>query len=75
MIHILLNFLHLFLIYNFGIYGLPVIEKKSDIENSTLNAAQRAMLSEYKMDNLPAALRVSQIIPKFEPPKKFNLTQ
>ncbi|CAF5114599.1 unnamed protein product, partial [Rotaria sp. Silwood1] len=35
----------------------------------------RAMLSEYKMDNLPAALRMSQIIPKFQPPKKFNLTQ
>ncbi|CAF4066215.1 unnamed protein product, partial [Rotaria sp. Silwood1] len=74
-IHTFLNLLHLCIIYNFGIYGLPIEEKKSDIENSTLNAAQRAMLSEYKMDNLPAALRMSQIIPKFQPPKKFNLTQ
>ncbi|CAF4038002.1 unnamed protein product [Rotaria sp. Silwood2] len=75
MIHILLCLLHIFLVCNFSINGLPVIEKKSNIENSTLNAAQRAMLSEYQMDNLPAALRISQIIPKFEPPKKFNLTQ
>ncbi|CAF3901867.1 unnamed protein product [Rotaria sordida] len=75
MIRILLNFLHLSLIYNFCINGLPIIEQISDIENSTLNAAQRAMLSEYQMDKLPAALRISQIIPKFKPPKKFNLSQ
>ena len=33
------------------------------------------MLSEYHIDQLPAALRLSQVIPKFEMPKKFNLTQ
>ncbi len=33
------------------------------------------MLSEYHIDKLPAALRISQIIPKFEPPRKFNLTK
>jgi hypothetical protein len=32
------------------------------------------MLSEYHIAKLPAALRISQIIPKFEPPKKFNLS-
>jgi len=31
------------------------------------------MMSEYHIDKLPAALRASQIIPKFERPKKFNL--
>lgn len=58
-----------------NICKINFVFKKSNIENSTLNAAQRAMLSEYKMDELPAALRISQIIPKFEPPKKFNLTK
>ena len=33
------------------------------------------MLSEYGIDQLPSALRLSQIIPKFVRPKKFNLTQ
>jgi hypothetical protein len=33
------------------------------------------MLSEYHIDQLPAALRLSQIIPKFERPKKFNLSK
>jgi hypothetical protein len=33
------------------------------------------MMSEYHIDKLPAALRASQIIPKFERPKKFNLSK
>ncbi|CAF2114733.1 unnamed protein product [Rotaria magnacalcarata] len=75
MINILLRILHLYLTFNLAINGLPILDKKSDIENSTLNSAQRAMLSEYRMEQLPAALRISQIIPKFEAPKKFNLTK
>lgn len=53
----------------------PFFIQKSDIANSTLNEQQRAMLTEYKMDRLPDALRISQIMPKFEPPKKFNLSK
>ena len=33
------------------------------------------MLSEYKIDQLAPALRLSQVIPKFKKPKNFNLTQ
>jgi hypothetical protein len=33
------------------------------------------MLAEYHIDKLPEALRISQKIPKFEPPKKFNLSK
>ncbi|CAF2114736.1 unnamed protein product [Rotaria magnacalcarata] len=76
LVHVQLKkILHLYLTFNLAINGLPILDKKSDIENSTLNSAQRAMLSEYRMEQLPAALRISQIIPKFEAPKKFNLTK
>ncbi|CAF4270263.1 unnamed protein product [Rotaria socialis] len=75
MINILLRVLHLYLTFNLVINGLPILDKKSDIENGTLNSAQRAMLAEYRMQELPAALRISQIIPKFEAPRKFNLTK
>ena len=40
-----------------------------------MNAGQRAMLSEYQIDKLPDALRLSQAIPKFQAPKKFNLSK
>lgn len=49
--------------------------QETDSRNSTLNAVQRAMLSEYQMNKLPDALRLSQAIPKFEAPKKFNLSK
>jgi hypothetical protein len=71
MISLLIKLSHLFLVINYGIHALPIIGNGSD----TLNAGQRAMLSEYHIDKLPAALRVSQLLPKFEPPKKFNLTK
>ena len=61
--------MYLFILINFGINAAPVIL------NDTLNAGQRAMLSEYHIDKLPAALRASQKIPKFEKPKKFNVSQ
>ena len=62
------------LIQDFGKIILNLF-KKMNTENTTVNMVQRAMLSEYHMSQLPAALRISQIIPKFEPPKKFNLTK
>jgi hypothetical protein len=43
--------------------------------DNALNAGQRAMLSEYHIDKLPEALLASQKIPKFLPPKKFNLSK
>ena len=33
------------------------------------------MLAEYHISQLPAALRNSLILPKFQAPKKFNITQ
>jgi hypothetical protein len=45
------------------------------MQNSTSNRAEKAVLSEYHMSKLPAALRASLKIPKFQAPKKFNLTQ
>ena len=49
--------------------------QETDSRNSSLNAGQRAMLSEYHINKLPDALRLSQAIPKFEAPKKFNLSK
>ncbi|CAF1034990.1 unnamed protein product [Adineta steineri] len=72
---LVIKFLYLFFIIIYDINALPIGQHKSNIENSTLNAGQRAMLSEYHIDKLPAGLRISQIIPKFQPPKKFNLTK
>ena len=40
-----------------------------------MNPGVRGMMSEYHIDKLPAALRISQIIPKFQAPKKFNITK
>jgi hypothetical protein len=38
-------------------------------------STEKSMLSEYNISQLPAALRVSLKLPKFQKPPKFNLTQ
>ena len=63
------------IIFVFVLRQLELNSFPVDKNSSRLNAAQKAMLSEYKMSELPAALRISQIIPKFVRPKNFNLTQ
>jgi hypothetical protein len=75
MISLLIKLSHLFLIVNFEINAFPIVGNGSDNQSNNLNPGQRAMLSEYHIDKLPAALRISQIIPKFEAPKKFNLSK
>ncbi|CAF1347028.1 unnamed protein product [Adineta ricciae] len=57
------------------ITAMPIDQNNNKTENSTLNAGVRGMMSEYHIDKLPAALRISQIIPKFQAPKKFNITK
>ena len=67
MIKILASFLLLFILDS---YSIPIYRVETN-----LTAQQRAMLSEYKMNKLPEALRVSQELPKFVKPRKFNLTK
>ncbi|CAF3913540.1 unnamed protein product [Rotaria sordida] len=54
-------------------YAIDLCSEKE--QHSTLNAGKCTMLLEYHMNKLPATLRISQIISKFEVPKKFNLTK
>lgn len=65
----------LFLVGLFNVDSLPIATNQTKQVTVQLNEKQRAMLSEYKMDRLAEGLLRSQIIPKFEVPKKFNLTQ
>ncbi|UJR07816.1 hypothetical protein I4U23_012099 [Adineta vaga] len=68
---LLINLSYLFSIIN----SLPIEQNKNAFENSTTNAGIRAMLSEYHIDKLPVALQISQKIPKFEKPRKFNISK
>ncbi|CAF3821286.1 unnamed protein product [Rotaria sordida] len=71
----LVEYLHLFFIFNFDINALPIDVKISQINNSTLNLKEKVILSEYSKDKLTSDLSTSLIIPKFQIPKNFNPLQ